>query len=288
MLVAGFDSRHDKYSFPNVLENRDITHERWVKIDSEYKQVLFSVIGDERKRAEARDLLNSRYAWRGYGSAHDLLFDIRHTTFVAEIDEQVVGTMTLAVDSDCGLAIDRTFADLADSIRREAAGGICELTKLAFDDGVRSKEVLAGLFHMAFIHGTTHTDCTDLFIEVNPRHVRFYEMMLGFQGVGSERTNASVDAPSRLMRLRVDTIRSNIRAMAGAQAVSGARSLYPYFFPPEEECEIRRLLDSATAFPTDRLERLLKPAAAARPDPRIEERAGTTGSFSGEQMRTAA
>jgi hypothetical protein len=196
--------------------------------------------------------------------------------------------MTLAVDSDRGLAIDRTFADLASSIRRESEGGICELTKLAFDDGVRSKEVLAGVFHMAFIYGTTHTDCTDLFIEVNPRHVRFYEMMLGFKGVGSERINTSVGAPSRLMRLSVDSIRQNIREMAGAQPLSNARSLYPYFFPPEEERQVRRSLDSASPSTTDRLERLLEPGAGERPEARIEERAGAAGYFTAGQMRSAA
>jgi len=288
MLVAGFESRLGKYSAPSVLPKRDITHKRYVKIDGEYKEVLFSVIQDDRKRAEARDLLNSRYAWRGYGSAHDLHSDIRHTTFIAELDEQVVGTMTLAVDSDQGLAIDRTFAELAGAIRREAAGGICELTKLAFDDGVRSKEVLAGLFHMAFIYGTAHTDCTDLFIEVNPRHVRFYELMLGFQGVGSERTNASVGAPSRLMRLRVDAIRSNIRAMAGSEPLANARSLYPCFFPPDEERQIRRLMNLAGPGRVDGLDRLLDPAASERVDMQIEELADAAGYSNVEQMRPAA
>jgi hypothetical protein len=118
MLVAGFELRTGKYCLPQVLHRREISHNRSVKIDGEYKEVVFSVIQDDRKRVEARDLLNSRYGWRGYGSAHDLHSDIRHTTFVAEINEQVVGTMTLAVDSDRGLAIDRTFADVAGAIRR--------------------------------------------------------------------------------------------------------------------------------------------------------------------------
>jgi hypothetical protein len=287
MLIAGFELRTGKYCFPKALPKREIIHARSVKIDGEYKEVLFSVIQDDRKRAEARELLNSRYGWRGYGSAHDLHSDIRHTTFIAEIDEQVVGTMTLAVDSDRGLAIDRTFADVAGAIRREAGGGICELTKLAFDESVRSKEVLAGLFHMAFIYGTTHTDCTDLFIEVNPRHVRFYEMMLGFQGVGTERVNASVGAPSRLLRLKVDTIRRNIREMAG-QMAPNARSLYPYFFPQEEERQVRRLLDMTEPSSIDRLGELLEPAACERTDARIEERAGAGGYFNAEHMRPAA
>jgi hypothetical protein len=271
-----------------VLPKRHIAHKRRVKIDGRHNEVLFCVIQDETKRLEARDLLNSRYSWRGYGSAHDLHSDIRHTTFVAEIDEQVVGTMTLAVDSERGLAIDHTFADVAGAIRRDAEGGICELTKLAFDEGVRSKEVLAGLFHMAFIFGTAHTDCTDLFIEVNPRHVRFYEMMLGFEGVGPERINASVGAPSRLMRLKVDAIRDNIREWAGSPTLSSNRSLYPYFFPPEEERQIRRMLDSSSLSPIDRLELLFDSSAGERMGVRTVECVGAKPYFSVEQMRPAA
>ena len=288
MLAAELELRLGKYLFPQVLPKHDITHKRTVQIAGEYKEVLFSVIKDDRKREEARDLLNSRYAWRGYGSTHNLHSDIRHATFIAESDGQVVGTMTLGVDSDRGLAIDRTFADAVDAIRSEAKGGLCELTKLAFDEGVRSREVLAGLFHMAFIYGTTHTNCTDLFIEVNPRHVRFYEMMLGFQGVGEARTNASVGAPSRLMRLGVDTIRANIRQMAGGQPLSNSHSLYPYFFPLEEERQVRRLLEVASPASIDRLQRLLEAAAGERVESRVEEHAGAPGYLDRERMRPAA
>ncbi len=288
MLAADFELRVEKYLHPQVLPKRHITHQRDIQIAGEYKKVVFSVVQDDRKREMARDLLNSRYAWRGYGSTHNLHSDIRHTTFIAEVDKQVVGTMTLGVDSEDGLAIDRTFADVAGAIRSEARGAICELTKLAFDDGIRSREVLAGLFHMAFIYGTTHTDCTDLFIEVNPRHVRFYELMLGFQGVGPERTNASVGAPSRLMRLEVDTIRSNIRQMAGAERQSNNHSLYPYFFPLEEELQIRRLLDLAVSSPIERLERLLESTGGQRVEAEIEEHTGASGFFHRERMRPAA
>jgi hypothetical protein len=287
MFVAGLESRPKKYFSPEVLPKRQINHARRVQISGEDKTVSFSVAQDEHKRAAARDLLNDRYGWRGYGSAHDLHSDIQHTTFVAEVDGQVVGTMTLAVDSDRGLAIDRTFADVVGQIRREPGTGICELTKLAFDDSVRSKEVLAGLFHLAFIYGTTHTDCTDLFIEVNPRHVRFYEAMLGFEGVGSLRTNASVDAPSQLMRLGVDAIRDNIREMTGTPPVASARSLYPYFFPPEEERQIRRLLGSARPSAADRRARLFESASGLL-DARVEEGADATGCFKTEHMRSAA
>jgi hypothetical protein len=151
----------------------------------------------------------------------------------------VVGTITLAIDSEQGLAIDDTFKDEADQIRQEDGAKICELTKLAFHSGVRSKEVLAGLFHLVYIYGTAVSECTDLLIEINPRHTSFYETMLGFERIGSLKTNGSVAAPSQLMRLKVEAIRRNIGDLAANATVACHRSLYSYFLPPLQETQLR-------------------------------------------------
>ena len=246
------------------LAIRRLSHTRTVEIAGDCADVTFFVVDDQGRREAARKLLNGRYGWRGYGSAHDLGSDRHHTTFAAEIDGEIVGTMTLAIDSPDGLAIDRTFRDVAADARREPGTRICELTKLAFDEGVRSKEVLAGLFHMAFIYGTMLSDCTDLFIEVNPRHVRFYQTMLGFRSVGGECLNLSVGAPSRLMRLAVDEIGRNIRQMTENPTSGNARSLYPYFFPAPEERQVRRQLEFAFSAAAG-FEQYLDPAAQIIP-----------------------
>lgn len=245
MLVADIKPHFDAYYLPQALAKPSVVHSRRAAVGDEYMEVVFSANLSEQKRAQARDLLNTRYGQRGYSCSHNLHSDLYHTTFVAEIDQQVVGTMTLAVDSQFGLAIDRTFKDLIAEVRREGNTRLCELTKLAFADGVRSKEVLAGLFHMAFIYGTGHTNCTDLMIEVNPRHVRFYETMLGFRCVGGERLNMSVRAPSQLMRIGVDEIKHNISDMGRRPRSTGRHSLYRHFFPQEEERQVRRLLEAA-------------------------------------------
>lgn len=286
MFVAELESRLDETCFSQVFPRRKFAHTRDIQINGDLKEVSFSAIQDEHKRQVARDLLNDRYEWRGYGSSHDLRFDNHHTTFVAEIDQEIVGTMTLGVDSDRGLAIDKTFAEVVDEVRQEPGARICELTKLAFEENVRSKDVLAGLFHMAFIYGTTRTDCTDLFIEVNPRHVRFYEKMLGFRRIGPMAANLSVGAPSCLMRIAVSQIRDQIRQMAGAAAGASDRSLYPHFFPPEEEGQVRRLLQSMR--PSRAYSRL--PLAADGLDARIEEVAlvSTARQLVSEHMRSAA
>ena len=188
------------------------------------------------QRNAARLLLNRMYSWRGYGDQHAIAATPSHTTFTASSDTgDMVGTITLAIDSHEGLAIDSLFKPIIDTYRSQPGAHVCELTKFAFDQGTQSKAVLASLFHLIFIYGNREYGCTDLFIEVNPRHVRFYEIMLGFRRLGELRTNESVKAPSQLMWLSVAGIRDSIDRYAGLGDHGGSRSLYPYFFSPKEE-----------------------------------------------------
>ena len=189
------------------------------------------------QRNRANMLLNRMYSWRGYGSDHALPTTPNCVTFTASSGEDVIGTLTLTVDSAAGMAADRTFPDEIEKFRKAPGAKLCELTKFAFDTSSPARPRLAALFHIIFIYGSVHHDCTDLFIEVHPRHTRFYEAMLGFTRVGATRTNAEVDAPSQLMWLNVGAIRRQIDKNAGSVNPS-SRSLYPHFFSAKEEAGI--------------------------------------------------
>lgn len=195
----------------------------------------------DRHRSRASTLLNRMYAGRGYGSGHQLPKASNSVTFTATLHEDVVGTLTLTVNSEAGLAIDRTFDAEIEPFRNAPGAKLCELTKFAFDASCPSKPRLAALFHIIFIYGSAKFDCTDLFIEVNPRHRRFYEAMLGFKAIGEARTNASVQAPAQLMWLNVANIRELIDRHV-AKGDASARSLYRHFLSPEEERRIYRRL----------------------------------------------
>jgi hypothetical protein len=186
------------------------------------------------QRSKANMLLSRMYSWRGYGSSHEVPTAPNCVTFTATAEEEVIGTLTLTVDSAAALAADRTFADVLDKFRNAPGAKLCELTRLAFDTSSPARPRLAALFHIIFIYGSMHYNCTDLFIEVNPRHSRFYERMLGFIRVGQPRTNESVNAPSQLMWLNVGQIRRYIDESSSSAAEHG-RLLYSYFFSPREE-----------------------------------------------------
>lgn len=207
------------------------------------------------QKSRAKVLLNRMYSSRGYGADHQLPSAPSCVTFVATSGDDLIGTLTLTIDSPLGLALDRTFGSEIDQLRGNGAR-LCELTKFAFETSAPARPRLAALFHIIFIYESMHFGCTDVFIEVNPGHRRFYEVMLGFTSVGDPRENVSVCAPSQLMRLNLDAMRRFIDARGRSGGVEASRSLYSNFFSREEEEGIRARLapsrESSVFFPSRR------------------------------------
>lgn len=221
---------------PMLLQpDQDLCKHKPADLTDPGRTITFQLADSMPDKDSACMLVNKRYAWRGYGDNHQIPVAPLHYTFSALDDEEVIGTITLAVDSPKGLAADKIFKEEIDQFRRRPGTIVCELTKFAFDAAIPSKKLLASLFHIVFIYGIRQHQCTDLFIEVNPRHRRYYEAMLGFKPIGKMKTNESVSAPSHLMRLKVADIRARINACAQTANGTSSRSLYPLFFSPKRE-----------------------------------------------------
>jgi len=188
-------------------------------------------------RNTASMLINRMYAWRGYGGNHQPSSDPNRITLTATDKGDVVGTLSIGIDSEVGLMADEIFKDELDAHRQRGAK-LCEFTKFAFDPSVRSKTALANVFHLAVIYARDMHGCTDIVIEVNPRHRRFYERMLGFRKEGELKINPRVDAPAYLLRVNLAFVTEQIDRFGGTWAADGEteeRSFYPYFFSPREE-----------------------------------------------------
>jgi hypothetical protein len=186
-------------------------------------------------RSSASLLINKMYAWRGYAGTHKIDDNPNRITLSASDKGEVVGTVTLGIDSPIGILADEVFKDQIDPFRARGAK-VCEITKLAFDPNVRSKTALASLFHILFIYGRRLHQCTDVFIEVNPRHRRFYETMLGFTRMAEMRSNPRVNAPAYLLWNNLNDVQDKIEKLGGNSDHPGNdRSLFPYFFSPKEE-----------------------------------------------------
>ena len=196
---------------------------------------------NEDRRMSASLLIEKMYSWRGYGT-DALDQDPNKITLVAYLHDKVVGTLTLGLDSSHGMVVDELYKREADMLRAE--GRIpCDITRLAVDQDIKSKSVLAALFHLSFIYGHNFHQATDFLIEVNPRHVLFYERMLGFKLFGEERTCPRVNAPAVLLRLDLAYADEQILRYGGmVAAVPGVKSIYPYFFSREDELGITQRL----------------------------------------------
>ena len=194
------------------------------------------------QRSSASMLIKKMYSWRGYQTAFNMDDQPNRMTLVASSDDRTIGTITIGFDSAIGLLADDLYKVELDLLRSQGRR-LCEFTKLAVDGEIKSKQVLAALFHIAFIYAFDIQKFTDLLIEVNPRHVKYYERMLGFMGWAETRINTRVNAPAVLLRLELGYVRSQIAKFGGKPELStGEKSLYPFAFSQGEEAGISNRL----------------------------------------------
>lgn len=186
-------------------------------------------------RTEASALIERMYSWRGYhiGNAAVSSQAPNRLTLVAASGQTLVGTVTLGLDSDEGLLADELYGPELDAFRSKGRK-VCELSKFALDPQHSSKEILAALFHLAYIYAHNVYKATDLFGEVNPRHAGSHKRMFGFRQISDIRVCPRVGAPAVLLHLGLDYVGKKIAFWAGSRD-HNERSLYPYCFSSTHE-----------------------------------------------------
>ena len=201
-------------------------------------QFKIRIVDNSSRRIRASTLIQRRYAWRGYSCSPLTQNEHGRVTLSACVEDTTVATITAALDSPDGLYVSRLYPQEVEALRGEGRK-LCEFTKLAVDESVRSHAVLGAIFHVAYLYVIDLHGCTDVVIEVNPRHVKFYQRMLGFKRIGSQRIDPVVNAPAVLMHLDLAHSTAEINRLGGRRgACEGERSFYPYFFAPDEAEQI--------------------------------------------------
>lgn len=192
-------------------------------------------------RNAASFLVQKMYGWRGYQVTSNPQRNAC-VTFVASHEDRTVATITVGFDSGEGVSAHSLYPEYVSQLRDKEAR-LCEFTRLAVDRGEHSKELLAMMFHVAYMYARRLHGCTDLLVEVNPRHATFYRRLLGFQQAGPERVCERVQAPAVLLWLPLEHAERQIARYGGkAEMTNLTRSLYPWCFSPAEEVGITRRL----------------------------------------------
>jgi len=200
-------------------------------------------------QTQVSKLIGNMYGSRGLDTAQpcNLSNDSEQTTLAACTGDRVFGTLTLRVDSGNGLLADTLYRSQIDEVRATGRH-VCEFTRLAMDPEMSTPDVMASIFCVAFVLARQVHHRTDVFAEVHPRHVRFYQRHLGYKVAGPVRTCPRVNAPAVLMHLCLDYAEGQIRQLAGKSEAT-ERSLYKLFLPLQEQAGL--------------LDELITPSAAA-------------------------
>ncbi len=208
---------------------------------------------------EAHALLNRRYEEKGY-LQQAAQASPREFTFLTYRDAKPSGTLTIGLDSHRGLHADELYGRELDGLRAKGLR-LCEFIRMASLPACDSRAAtLAAMFHTALIFAHQLNGCTDVVVEVNPRHVGFYTRVLGFELMGPLRNSPRVNAPAVLLRCGFAHIDQQIRhAREGRPGRHGRRSFYAHSFSGPEESAIRLRMQGRL--------RLLAEVAHAKPGP---------------------
>jgi hypothetical protein len=186
-------------------------------------------------RESAGVLVKKMYGQRGYDLTDADHLSLERITIAADVGQSVIGTLTIGLGDSGKLLAEELYPDEIQGLRNQGRR-VCEFTRLAIDADVRSKRVIAALFHIAYLYPSKIFGYSDAVIEVNPRHVNFYKRMLGFTELGEERNCPRVNAPAVLLRIDFSYVAEQVRKLGGrCEQARGEKSLYPYFFSPEDE-----------------------------------------------------
>lgn len=217
-------------------------------IATEKSEFRIRLANTANRRGAASILINKMYSWRGYGNGNvsQINNPNRITLLASGPDDVAIGTISMGLHSSLGLYADTMYHDELEQLRRQGKI-VCEYNRLAIDPEIKSKRVLASLFHIAYLYPYYLFGHTDGVLEVNPRHVRFYEKMMGFTQIGPERTCPRVNAPAVLLHTDFSYAREQIKKWGGLMdKARHERSLYPYFFDPTDEAGILGRLKAMT------------------------------------------
>lgn len=219
--------RPSKPTAPSYHDGHDITPSGYV----------FKIADSGNELIQAFHLLYHEYLRAGYVAENSsrLLFTKYHllpttTVFLAFSEGEALSTATSVRDSGAfGLPMDDIFRIELDELRNQHRR-ILEISSLASDRNRFSRDRIRHFVTLVYAH-SLFQDVDDICIMVNPRHVRLYMKLFGFEIFGEERHYARVNAPAVALRVAVrearcrfgkgDTLRVGPEELADAYAGQG-------------------------------------------------------------------
>lgn len=212
----------------------------------ERQKFKIRLANSQERRQSAVFLVEKMYSSRGYDTSAIRSPPgegvVRIGLMVYGQDNRPIGTLTVGFDGPNGMLADELYREELDGMRKQGKR-LLEFTKLAIDrHSANSNRIVAALTNVAYLYGKL-SNCNTAVIEVNPRHVAFYQNKLGFRQVGQERICPRVNAPAVLLALDWSVMADEIKKNGGRKDDGTAgKNLYRYFFNEQDETGLTRRL----------------------------------------------
>lgn len=169
---------------------------------------------------------------RGYDANEETVILI-----VQDKNKKIIGSVTLVFEENCKLPSEKMYRDEIKNIKNEGHR-LAEISRLIIHPDYRnSKEVLLLLFNYLAIYTYRVKKYSCLIVQVNPRHISYYKLLLKFKEVGNQKISPIVNnAPAILLSLTTDTYKHEMENLKGNIIFHRKeRSLYPHFLKSEQE-----------------------------------------------------
>ncbi len=209
------------------------------------------VASDRATRERAYRLAHRVYQRAGFASHEERWcvapYDARMQTMTLLIEDEngkECATISLVFDSSAGLPCDEIYHEEAATLRAQECR-LAEVTRLAIDESCAGmRDLLLHMFNQCYIFARLVRGQSDLLIEVNPRHLGYYQRLLRFQQVGPERACSRVQgAPAVLLRLNFAEVEAAVKGTGctGGRDLNGRR-LHAYPYSQAEEIAVASFL----------------------------------------------
>ena len=167
-------------------------------------------------------------------------YDIKNETvilIVLDKNQKLAGSLTLVFSEDGELPAEKIYNQEISNLKLHSKK-LVEISRLVVGHQYRnSKDVLCLLINYLMIYSFHVKEYSSLVIQVNPRHILYYKVLLNFDEIGGLKSCPSVqNAPAVLLHLPLDRYQSEINRWNNLNSLTKKeRSLYPYFLKPAQE-----------------------------------------------------
>jgi hypothetical protein len=175
---------------------------------------------------KAYRLVYKEYQARGYCKENSSQIHYTHycmlpdaRTFVLEDEEKLLGTVSIVIDSPCGLPMEKLFSKEVRNLRKPGRR-LAEVTLLSLDSDIFSRsrysltdfKKFTALFRLfkIMINYAVYAGVTDVLITVHPKHKKLYSY-LQFNSIGTVQSYAQACGnPGLPMQLDLENAEQNL------------------------------------------------------------------------------